>query len=291
MLTEGRRWLESALANQDDVPTPLVVKTLEVAGNFAHWQGDYARAPALHEQGVTLGTQIDDRRLLIGILESLGMSLWLNGEPDEAIARMEQSLTLAREYGDLAAISRCLRDFGLVARSQQRYDQAQALFTESVVYARQAGNNYHLARGLCHLGRTAFLQGDYAQAETLLRGSLTVSIQLGMETGLHAGDPLEGLAALAGVQGKPERAARLFGAGAQRRVESGNLRYAPHQRDYERDVAMVRDQLDPATFAAAWAGGQAMTVEQAIAYALETPDAPEAQLSPPNAHAQPVAHQ
>jgi len=38
-------------------------------------------------------------------------------------------------------------------------------------------------------------------------------------------------------------------------------------------VAAARSQLDEAAFATAWAAGQALTLEQAIAYALEEPDA------------------
>jgi hypothetical protein len=41
----------------------------------------------------------------------------------------------------------------------------------------------------------------------------------------------------------------------------------------ERDLAAARSQLDEAVFATAWAAGQALTLEQAIAYALEGPDA------------------
>ena len=37
---------------------------------------------------------------------------------------------------------------------------------------------------------------------------------------------------------------------------------------YEHDVSAVRAQLDQATFAAAWAAGQAMTLDDAIAEAL-----------------------
>jgi hypothetical protein len=37
--------------------------------------------------------------------------------------------------------------------------------------------------------------------------------------------------------------------------------------DYDRYVAAARPQLDETTFAATWAEGQAMTLEQAIAYA------------------------
>jgi hypothetical protein len=39
--------------------------------------------------------------------------------------------------------------------------------------------------------------------------------------------------------------------------------------EYDRNLAAVRSQLDEATFAQAWAEGQAMTLEQAMAYALK----------------------
>jgi hypothetical protein len=45
---------------------------------------------------------------------------------------------------------------------------------------------------------------------------------------------------------------------------------APEQEEYGRAVAAVREQLDAATFTTVWTEGRAMTLEQAIAYALET---------------------
>ena len=52
--------------------------------------------------------------------------------------------------------------------------------------------------------------------------------------------------------------------------------------DYERSVAAVRAQLDEATFAAAWAAGHALTLEQAIAEALEPlPELPAPAPAPP----------
>jgi hypothetical protein len=68
------------------------------------------------------------------------------------------------------------------------------------------------------------------------------------------------------ARGQPVRAARLFGASQTLRGTSS----APIGAvvEYARDVANVRAQLDAATFAAAWAEGEALTVEQAIAEAL-----------------------
>jgi hypothetical protein len=42
--------------------------------------------------------------------------------------------------------------------------------------------------------------------------------------------------------------------------------------EYERELAAVQAQLDPETFAAAWAAGHAMSLQEAIEYALPTLD-------------------
>ena len=50
---------------------------------------------------------------------------------------------------------------------------------------------------------------------------------------------------------------------------------APVRRaDHDGVVAAVRVALGEAALAAAWAEGQAMTLEQAVAYALEDPPGP-----------------
>ena len=71
--------------------------------------------------------------------------------------------------------------------------------------------------------------------------------------------------------GHPERvlrAVRLLSAAATTRDMLG-LPLPPGDRAaYERDVTVVRDQLDAAAWQAAWAEGQALTLEQALAEAL-----------------------
>ena len=72
-----------------------------------------------------------------------------------------------------------------------------------------------------------------------------------------------------GIAGQLEQAARLGGASEALR-EANDIVIPPIDRaPYEGSVAAVRSQLDEATFAAAWAEGRAMTLEQAVAYALE----------------------
>ena len=79
---------------------------------------------------------------------------------------------------------------------------------------------------------------------------------------------LAGLAGVAALDEEPERAARLWAAAEALRQSIG-AREAPASRaTRERLIAQAREQLGEAAFAAAWAEGQKMTMEEAIAEAL-----------------------
>jgi hypothetical protein len=73
------------------------------------------------------------------------------------------------------------------------------------------------------------------------------------------------------VTGKPEGAAQLFGAMESLLESISTVRAtdSTDQREYDHYAAAVRAQLDEETFVNAWQLGRVMTLEQAIAYALE----------------------
>ena len=70
---------------------------------------------------------------------------------------------------------------------------------------------------------------------------------------------------MAAVQGRPERAARLLGASAALREEIGAPLSPITQADHDHAVNASREALGEDAFAAAWAEGSAMTLEEAIA--------------------------
>jgi hypothetical protein len=72
---------------------------------------------------------------------------------------------------------------------------------------------------------------------------------------------LGGLAGSASDVGQPERAARLFGAAEALRHASGARLWAADRADYDHNLATTRAALGAETFAAAWAAGQALTLE------------------------------
>ena len=129
-----------------------------------------------------------------------------------------------------------------------------------------------VAYALCWLGYTAVRQGNQIRATALLSESLTLFQQIDHYEGQAL--CLVGLAALFAAREQPEQAACLCGAAdviapvlRPWLIGASSLRLIDHA-EYDNIVADIRAQLDDATFAAAWAAGQAMSLEQAIAYAL-----------------------
>ncbi len=73
------------------------------------------------------------------------------------------------------------------------------------------------------------------------------------------------------ILGQPERAARLFGAAAAWLPGHVEDCYPVHKvTNFAHAIAAVRAHLGEGAFAAAWAEGQVMTFDQAIAYALSS---------------------
>jgi predicted ATPase len=312
-LGEGRERLAGVLALPGaEAPTAERGRALNGAGALAYRQGDYESARALFEESLEIFRRLGDQRSIAGPLHNLACVAWNQGVYESARALYEEGLEIYRQLGNQRGIAHSLMVLGSVARDQGEYARAQALFKESLEIFRQLGDRQGIAHLFNDMGRSARDQTDYEGARMLYEESLAIKRQLGdqwgaahslMGLGLVARDhgdceraralyeesleifrqlgdqqgiaySLEGVAAVAGAQGQPERAARLFGAAeALREVLAAPL--PPNERaDYDRSVAGVRAALDEAMFAAGWAAGRALTLEQAIVLGLQAPTPP-----------------
>jgi len=102
---------------------------------------------------------------------------------------------------------------------------------------------------------------------TLYRESLALCQTVGDK--VLAAKCLEGLARVAAAKGKPEEAVRYFATAATQRETMGAPLLPTERTAHDRDVAAARAVLGENRFAAAWAAGQAMPLEQAIVEVLE----------------------
>jgi predicted ATPase/DNA-binding XRE family transcriptional regulator len=275
-LREGRAWLEGLLAMEAGARLPagtgVQARALFTSGLLAVWQGDTAAAEMRLEQARALGQAADDQWTVGRAANSLGILALRQGDRERAAAYFADTLAVAREAGDQMGIATALNNLGDVAFYQGDLERAAAAFTETLARCRQVGDRDGVAVCLTNLGEVARRRGELDQAQALGREALAVARDLGNL--FRGAEALEHLASTAGAAGQGERAARLLGAASALREALGAPQPAQDKADVEQAVVDARAALGEAAWAAAFAAGQAMMLQEAIAEALAEANAP-----------------
>jgi non-specific serine/threonine protein kinase len=147
------------------------------------------------------------------------------------------------------------------------YERGAALNEEAAALLRERGyKGGSLELALDNLGWAALMQGDHERARTSYEECLILCKELGNKW--IASQSLEGMACISAAEGTSERAARLFGAAEALREAVGYQQVPKEDAWREPYLAAARSQLDEASWEEAWAEGRAMSMEQAIDYAL-----------------------
>jgi predicted ATPase/class 3 adenylate cyclase len=249
-------------AGKESVALALLEK-----GSWAMYQADYTQAVKLAEESSKLFREIGNRWGLCEALTWIGLSLITQGNHELAITPLEESLALARQAKDGNEISFALWQLGKVALARGDYQQATSLMTESLALYRELKLSGGITFLLGDLGKAALGQGDYQQAASNYKEYLTIFWNQGNERYIAEG--LEQLASVAITSQQPERAVRLFGAAEALRQSSGEALFPYQLEDYERNLGILRSHLTKETFTTCWDKGRAMSIKQAVDYALE----------------------
>lgn len=275
---EGLGWLEAAIERSDDLPAALRAKALWGAGALARNAGDYARAEHHLIRSVELARVARDRYLSGFALGALGTVAVDCGDVNRGAALVEEGLDDVREVGDDDAIAALLGNLSSIAIFQGDHERAVTLAEESLELYRGLGSVHGVASVLGHLGRARLELGDREQAmETLAEGLVQGQLSGNKWYVVQA---LEGMAAVATASRQWERAARLFGA-VEALAEASGFAVHPADRTLnERYLARVRDQLDESTFASAWEAGTQLSLDGAVAEAIEILSPPDRGVSP-----------
>ncbi len=218
--TEGRRWLEAALAASPSAPPALRAKALGRTAMLAQRQGDYHRARALAEDGLGLYRALDDPHGMATILNVLGNIAYAQGDYQAARELHETGLARGREARDKFSIAASLANLAIVADHLGQYDRAAAWCRDSLTIFREIGDQRGTAFALSFLGTLASDQGDHAAARPLLEESLSLQRRLGDRLGMA--NTLVGLGLVAREQGDLETARRFLSESLSVRRELGN---------------------------------------------------------------------
>lgn len=244
-----------------------IAMCLRVLGNVANDQGDLGAAAALWEESLGILRQSGGNSDgLATTLTMLGRAAVLRGDYAGARPFLEEGLAVRRELGTRRGIAQSLNLLGEAARAHEDYDRAKACYEESLVLYREVGAKLGLAATLHNLGHVALYRGNPREAAALFGEGLVLGQELGRRKLLA--ECLAGLAGVAARDGQAQRAARLFGAAETLLTAPGGGMDPVDRREHDRNLEIARGGLDERAFAAAWAEGQAMSGDQAIAYGL-----------------------
>jgi len=247
-LGEVREWAEAALAARDRLSDHGLAETLMGGGEIARFAGDLDRAIELKDELTAVEGDLQRPNWRAATLADLC-----------EIALDQGHLARARDYAEqcAAAGGGARADLCFAELALRAGDLGSAESRGLAALAELEPGAFNHACVLELLGEAARRAGDEAGAQDRFSEALRSFATLADGGGIA--DSLEGLSRLAAASGDGERAGRLLGA-AQRLRETRGRR--PIRTDLP--VAAVPD--------AALAAGRALTLEEAVDYALRSND-------------------
>jgi non-specific serine/threonine protein kinase len=264
---------------------------------------DFSRAESLYRESLSLFREVENEREIAGALENLAeveldRRLYAN-----AHSFAEESLSLYRELEDKHGIATALRALGIALHNEGDLDGARSSCEQSAEIFRELGDRGCLILTLSALARQVHHQGDIQEALETIQESRTILDGVGKEViatsvfdvfgriALALGNIpeaqrqfLDGLAfqrdgkdahfvpsLLEGLAGlfQPQDALRLLGAAASIREKTNLPLMQVEQKEYEKTFGALQSQVDKANFRFLWEEGSAMTIDDAIRFALE----------------------
>ncbi len=178
--SEGRTFLEQALARSEGIEATVRAKALWATATMADFQGDNDRVEALSKESLTLHRELGDRRGIAYALYQLGSVSAHRGDLAAARSLEEEALALRREVGNKQDIAWSLNSLANVVSEQGEYSRGRALFEESLAFFRELGNLRGIALSLIRLAWVLFVsQSDSATIHSLLEEGIALRRELG----------------------------------------------------------------------------------------------------------------
>ena len=269
-LAQARAYQEECLVIKRELGDKKGIATaLSNLALVAADQGDIEYAISLCEESLVLNRELQNIAGLTLTLHNLGGLLVENrGDYTRALTFLMESLKLSRELGEhFFLIPLTLRHLGNLSLNQGDHEHARSFFEQSLNLSRESDNKYGIGLALLDLGRLVHLESEDKTAQEYYKKSITALYFIKGMVGIVWN--LVSLADLACINRQPIRAATLLGASEKLCEITSSPLPLIRREEYELTIIEARHQLDEAQFIRAWAKGREMSLDQAVAYALE----------------------
>jgi predicted ATPase/class 3 adenylate cyclase len=280
-MREGRQWLKSVLElpMPDESATPegrsgnlaaSRAKSLSGLAAIVYWQGEADRAAALYEEALEIRRTLGDERWIAETLYDSAWAAIARNDIQGALERATQSLELYQRAGDaagVASVGAWLRSGPFIMGQSDDLDGA-LIGIDAAIEANRKLGRMHAAADWLSSRAMALRMAEHPDALRMAQEAMRNWYEIGNQgrTGFFK---LIGLLELR--KGRADRAVRLVAAAERVKEQIGGE--LPEALIRTGDVAEeARAQLDSETFTQALEEGRRMTLDQAVAYALEPAD-------------------
>jgi predicted ATPase/class 3 adenylate cyclase len=265
-LHEGRSRLESILAmpNSTKFREPRA-RALEAAGGVAYWQGDMPAAQAFYDECLALTRESGDQSAIANAIYNDSFPMLVQRRDlEQSLVLLGEALPLYRGLHDESGISRCLWAMANCLYYQDKVDDAIPGLDEAIALFRKTDDRFGLGWGLHTRSLTAIRKADGATARRLVVEALQMFVKAGDISGIAI--LLDDASEVERLEGNRDLSIRLAAAAATHQVTSGaglgailNIEEGRIRRE------LLTDQFDQD----AWAEGETMTIDQAVALAVD----------------------
>jgi predicted ATPase/DNA-binding CsgD family transcriptional regulator len=245
--------------------------TLDLLGELATAEGDYESASGLYQEALEIYKELNNPRGIGEIHMQFGWTAIRTGDYEQARVHLEEFLRLMQQVGDRTGLAYAFSGLGEVAVRQGQYERAISFLEQGLALTREHGDKWGTGTMLGTLGWVALRQHDFKQMRKILGESLTIRMEVNDKGGIAW--CLEKLAEAKSDQAQFEEAARIFGHAEAVRAPVGSVIDPADRPEYNRTISRLRSALGEDAFAALWAEGATLRLEEIIECALPESDA------------------
>ena len=248
--------------------TSRIAETVRTLGMLVRATVDSATAEPLFERALALYQEVDNKWGTAVTLRMLSTTAADSGNYELAEERINESLRLAEETGNRQQFAAALEQTAMLVHLRGQYVAAIDMYERCLTLWHEVGDSVEVPYTTVRLAFARYHAGYAMEAVQLFRECLQPFITREERWGIAI--VLVGIALSVISSASRERAACLLGAAT---AIMGNLRYwGLEKHEYQHCLDMSRAQLDEATWQAAWEEGRAMSMNEAIGYALAEPE-------------------
>jgi len=278
-LAEARRRLEAiAAAGWSHDESRLRAKLMEALGGVCWWQGDLASMALYYEEALAVWLTIGDKAELANAYYNASFSYALpvqsnvpltDADPDQiGLGHIQRARELFHEIGNLGGEANAVWGLGNYHYFRGRPGNGTAEFREALTMFREIHDLTMEAWALHMLGTGLLRNGAVGEAKQHVAHAARHFHAAGDSAGLTM--TFDDLSAVAVAEGDLERAARLRGAARNLTTETGAGLAGYVEDAFEREARPgIRSHMSDVDLARFGAEGAAMTLDEAVTYALE----------------------